>query len=217
MQIPNLMKVSHDDLVFNYLLSMIRDHSKLLLWQNGSSDRAKSKGSLLKINKLTNVLEIESINNDFHFLPNELIYFYGEFRNTIFKAKVLEQSVSRLVVEIPDFFLAEEYRKSSRINFKDSNPNITFDFYININSDSDPICYNRKAFDLSKFGISLKINRAEVGRFFLGDRIVVLLEKNGSTQTWGKIRYISRNCEGNLNNDFYRVGVVWDHEVSLNY
>ncbi len=217
MQIPNLMRISNDEHIFNYLLSMIRDRCKVLLWQNSKKERNKSTGLLLKINKLSNILEINISKNDFDFIQDEFIYFYGEFRHTVFKAKVLEQSSYKLVVEIPDYFLAEEYRKSERVNFKFKNPNLSFDFYINLTGDKDPICYNRTAFDLSKFGMSLRINRAEIGRFFQGDRVVVMLDKNRPMQTSGKIRYITRHCEGNTSNDFYRVGVIWDQEILLNY
>lgn len=109
----DIVKKDHIDSVLN---KIFKGSLALQIWQKEEPLRQKTNGKLKSINAVSNHIELEASDFDgFVDFKKDEIFFYSNYRMTIFKSKILKKiQGNKVIIEYPELLKIKEARSNQR-------------------------------------------------------------------------------------------------------
>lgn len=205
-QFVDIVKKDHIDSV---LAKIFKGSLSLQIWQKEETLRQKTHGFLRSINAVSNHIELEASNFDgFIDFKKEEIFFYSNYRTTIFKSKILRKTQNnKVIIEYPELLKIKESRTNQRSRYG-LHTNHHLDLLIVTNNESKIVETEVRIIDSSENGLAILLPKKYKELIKKGSKVIILESSLLFLQRRAGLIRTFNSFKNNLTGEkTYRVGI----------
>jgi hypothetical protein len=199
--------------ILRFIERMYQNGSEFEVWQGREGlhiqDKNLALGQISKLQLLDNKMFIEPKFSEFNFdvTDGKHLYFHNEYKDFLFKSKIVEVAPQEIKVDIPGEAQIVDERKFMRKVFTHYEHRfVEFSSYPR-NPQKDTIV-KRRLYDISEGGMAFSINRHEVFRYQNTEYILINGEHiNSDSDRIGRICHVTGIMDSLTGKTNFRVGV----------
>ncbi|EQC47749.1 hypothetical protein [Bacteriovorax sp. Seq25_V] len=201
--------INKKDHINSILNKIFKSAKPLQVWQKEEPLRQKANGVLKSLQLSQNYIELESTEvNGFLDFKNDEIFFYSEYRTTIFKSKIKYKNNGRtIVIEYPEMVKIEEARTQPRTRYGISTEH-RIEALFEYNDGKKVIQNDVRVLDSSDDGCAILISKHFGQNLVVGGKVVVMNSSvEGLKKRAGLIRSITLFKNTLTGESCFRLGV----------
>jgi hypothetical protein len=189
----NMIKVIKKSKINRVLEELAKDRTAIQLWQNKEDEsRRVNIGHTLRFDKSKKEVIFTSKKKKFNFDFEKSLYCFWEDSLMIFKTRISFMSEFKLAVMIPEYLMTKEKRKHPRMDVSKDDENVHYHLGECTDATHELFPFSSKVLDISKEGIGLLVNLANISKFHMGDRLTLKIPQDNNQIVEGRIVHITK-------------------------